>query len=422
MDDLIAFNQALAANTQQYEEDVSAISQKNALEEAKGKVSKEIVEPLSTEFLREGFSPIGKYVSSKVVEKLGDSFKGIKNVVEDFQEGGLQNVVRGGVRRAVQPIQEQVAQQVAGLPDRLPAVPKVPTQDDFLEEAFKRANPNRSEEEVKSAISSLKDKDEFLRQYRNQGEGLDQTLSDADVEALRMRRINKLVGKGKQMLEEKAQQLRGDLEEGAEDVGGRLQDALSPGYRVLADIQGRATSVEPTNLLEQASQRAREAVQLPAGAEIEELGEEGRAMAQENLAIEGPSMMDRLSGIKDSIQQGKNTLTSQVEDVAGQAKSQLKDATSSVEDVATDAMKGATGEAENIGESVAKSVGKNVAKDVAEDAVEGASEALDFDPITAPLGVLLGLGGVLFGAGLFDHHKHHNVPTIVNTSSQFGTA
>lgn len=397
MDGLLAYNQLLAANTQAYDDALSEASRKNELKSEAEEKAKSVVEPISTEFLREGFAPIGKFVSRKVADALGDNFKPVKNILSDYNEGGLKQVFSGSLERGIQkPLQEQLDDIKSKATEQVKQY--LPSDDDLIEKAFAKANPERSAEDVKAAVSSLKNKDEFLRQYREQP-NLDQSLSDDDIEAFRASRVAKLLKKGKSIAQDEIKQTP------------ELGEELQPGYRLIADVTGRASQIaKPQEIVGEAAQRARQAVTLPPGAEIEDIGKEYSPDMNE-LAIDGPSMSERLSGLTGKLQNPIESATAK----------ELGSAAEKAGQDASDAVGKAISSVTKEGEDIGKSVVKSAVKDTAEEAAEGAAEtALDFDPITAPLGVALGLTGILFGGGIFDHHKHHNAPAMVNSSSQFG--
>lgn len=397
MDGLLAYNQLLAANTQAYDDALSEASRKNELKSEAEEKAKSVVEPISTEFLREGFAPIGKFVSRKVADALGDNFKPVKNILSDYNEGGLKQVFSGSLERGIQkPLQEQLEDIKSKATEQVKQY--LPSEDDLIEKAFAKANPERSAEDVKAAVSSLKNKDEFLRQYREQP-NLDQSLSDDDIEAFRASRVAKLLKKGKSIAQDEIKQTP------------ELGEELQPGYRLIADVTGRASQIaKPQEIVGEAAQRARQAVTLPPGAEIEDIGQEYMPDMNE-LAIDGPSMSERLSGLTGKLESPIESATAK----------ELGSAAEKAGQDASDAVGKAISSVTKEGEDIGKSVVKSAVKDTAEEAAEGAAEtALDFDPITAPLGVALGLTGILFGGGIFDHHKHHNAPAMVNSSSQFG--
>ena len=74
---------------------------------------------------------------------------------------------------------------------------------------------------------------------------------------------------------------------------------------------------------------------------------------------------------------------------------------------------------ESTGNTLAKTAISDVTEDVGVDATIGeASTTLDADPLTAPIGIIMGLASILFG--MYHKNKVNDIPKIINTSTSFG--
>lgn len=120
----------------------------------------------SAVFMKEGISNTLKYAGSKL-EQMG--LKGLSKAVTDYQEGGVQKVIQGGITRGLQGT-KQVTQQATELTDM--SKMKKPTDDEDEEE-----DVPADEEDVNPAEEDVDDLPEGTIQMEELGE-----LADAGDE------------------------------------------------------------------------------------------------------------------------------------------------------------------------------------------------------------------------------------------------
>ncbi len=121
----------------------------------------------SAVFMKEGISNTLKYAGSKL-EQMG--LKGLSKAVTDYQEGGVQKVIQGGITRGLQG-GKQVTQQATELTDM--SKMKKPTDDEDEEE-----DAPADEEDINPAEEDVDDLPEGTIQMEELGE-----LADAGDEA-----------------------------------------------------------------------------------------------------------------------------------------------------------------------------------------------------------------------------------------------